>query len=227
MRLMWIKLHDKIVDSSIWQEPYHVRLVWITLLAKCNMSGLVEISAVRVAAAAHVSEDEAKEAIKVLMSPDPHSKSQDYEGRRIEKVEGGFRIINYHKYRDIKNPKDRVNYMRDYMKKYRDKKSSGGQLTWKEVYSHEANDAMTIPIPAHFPPEVESALQAFMQHRFDLATKSGRKQDSPRFTPAMVKSLLEETEIALVYSTPNKVADRLRNAASAGYRAPKFNGFYD
>lgn len=224
---MWIKLHDKIVDSSIWQEPNHVRLVWITLLAKCNMRGIAEISEIRVAAAAHVSEEEAQDALRVLMSPDPHSRSPEHEGRRIEKAEGGFRILNYHKYRDIKNPQDRVSYMRDYMKKYRDKKSQSGQLTWREVYNNEANEAMSIPIPATFPPEVEAGLKSFIDHRYELATKPSRKQDCVRFTPAMVKSLFEETQIALVYSSSNQVADKLRNTSTAGYRAPKFTGFYD
>jgi hypothetical protein len=39
-------------------------------------------------------------ALQKLASPDPHSRTPDYEGRRLVRVAGGFIIINYMKYRD-------------------------------------------------------------------------------------------------------------------------------
>ncbi len=40
------------------------------------------------------------EGLKRLSSPDPLSRSQEYEGRRIARVDGGFIILNFAKYRD-------------------------------------------------------------------------------------------------------------------------------
>lgn len=40
------------------------------------------------------------DALKRLGDPDPLSRSQEYEGRRLIRVNGGFLVLNYAKYRD-------------------------------------------------------------------------------------------------------------------------------
>lgn len=39
-------------------------------------------------------------ALEELAAPDPESRSQDYQGRRMVRVDGGYVILNYCKYRD-------------------------------------------------------------------------------------------------------------------------------
>lgn len=225
--MKWIKLNSNIIESSAWEEPYHVRLVWLSLMAICDLDGIARISEAAVARIANVQPDEAKESMDVLLSPDPHSRDPDNEGRRIEKVPGGFKLLNYFKYRNIKNPKERANYMRDYMKKYREKKTGGKKLTWKDVYKQEADNAMALPIPSTFHPDIENGIINFLSMRYNLATEPARKQDRVRLTSAMVQALFEETKVALVYGNVSKVAQRLQNAAIAGFRNPNFNGFYE
>lgn len=41
-----------------------------------------------------------KVALRALCAPDPHSRSQDFEGRRLARVDGGYLVLNYFKYRD-------------------------------------------------------------------------------------------------------------------------------
>lgn len=55
-------------------------------------------------------------ALKRLASPDPDSRSDDFEGRRMVRIDGGFLILNYDKYR-----------LKDYtaaerMRRYRERK---------------------------------------------------------------------------------------------------------
>lgn len=224
----WVKLHCSLNQSSISRCPYPTRLVWISLLSICGLDGIVRISPDCVAGTCNVTEDEAREAIRSLSSPDPNSKDPEFQGRRIERVTGGFRILNYFKYRDIKSPAHRAEYMRDYMKNYRQKKKKeNDSLSWQEVYENEANDAFTLPIPAQFGPEVEAALIDFISYRMECATKPKRKQDRTRFSSSMLRNLFNETEIALARSSPESVAQRLRNAAISNYKAPRFQGFYD
>lgn len=224
----WIKLHSTLTISSIWREPLATRVVWLSLMSLCDMDGIAHISDDRIAAAANVSEDEAKAALKSLMSPDPHSKDPEFDGRRLQKVSGGFRLLNYFKYRNIQPPMDKKAYMRDYMKDYRKKKREKREaMTWQEVYQNEAADAQTLPIPAHFPPEVEAAMIDFISSRVEKATVPVRKQDRLRFSPAMLRALFNETEVALITSTPTAVASRLRESAIKGTASPKFKGFYD
>jgi hypothetical protein len=45
--------------------------------------------------------EETKKAVAILEAPDPDSSDPDHEGRRIERVPGGWIVINAQKYRDL------------------------------------------------------------------------------------------------------------------------------
>jgi hypothetical protein len=99
---MYNKLFSKIVDSSIWLAPDPVRLVWITFLAIMDEDGMVQLPTVaNVSHRARVDLAAAEEAVKVLESPEPSTATDDDDGRRIEKVPGGWLVLNAKKYRDM------------------------------------------------------------------------------------------------------------------------------
>lgn len=101
----FVKLHGTILRSSIWQESHGTRLVWITLLALADLEGNVHNCSIGgLCHAARVSRDEAEDAIRVLEAPDPDSTSSAFEGRRLMRVDGGFTILNYERYRDMPTP---------------------------------------------------------------------------------------------------------------------------
>ena len=95
----YTKLFASLVHSTIWREPDHVRLVWITMLAICDRNGVVEASLPGLADASRVTIEQCEEAIQRLMSPDKYSRSQEHEGRRVEVTDGGWLLLNYEKYR--------------------------------------------------------------------------------------------------------------------------------
>lgn len=94
------KLHSTIINSSVWDEPDSVRIVWITLLAMSDALGFVESSLGGLAHQARKSREDTTEALTRLESPDPDSKNPDHDGRRIKRVEGGWMILNYVLYRE-------------------------------------------------------------------------------------------------------------------------------
>lgn len=99
---MYNRLFTKILDSSIWLEPLHVRVVWITFLAAMDEDGFASFACPgNVARRAGVSLQEAEEALAVLSSPDPNSSDESNDGRRIERVPGGYMILNASKYKAI------------------------------------------------------------------------------------------------------------------------------
>ncbi len=108
------KLDSGIIHSSIWSEDAEIRIVWISLLAMAGPDGIVQSSIPGLAHAARVSIPKAQEALTKFLSPDPWSRTKDFEGRRIEEVDGGWRLLNYQRIRD-----DRAEYQRDYMRQYR------------------------------------------------------------------------------------------------------------
>ena len=99
---MYNKLFTKILDSSIWMESATTRLVWLTFIASMDEEGFVQFaSAANVAHRARVTIEESEAALKVLESPDVNSADPSNEGRRVEKVPGGWMILNSKKYRDL------------------------------------------------------------------------------------------------------------------------------
>jgi hypothetical protein len=96
----YTKLFASIVSSSIWVKPNHIVRVWIAMLATCDHKGIVEGSIPGFANIAMVSIPEMEEALECLKAPDSYSRTKDFEGRRIEDTQGGWRIINHKQYRD-------------------------------------------------------------------------------------------------------------------------------
>jgi uncharacterized phage protein (TIGR02220 family) len=95
----FVKLDCKILDKSIWRESAETCKVWITILAMADSDGLVEASIDGVSDRAKISLEETEMAMDKFMGPDPHSTNPNNDGRRIERVVGGFQILNYEVYR--------------------------------------------------------------------------------------------------------------------------------
>lgn len=94
----YTKLFASITESTVWREPAGTRLVWITMLAKCNRRGEVYGSVPGLADLAKVSIEECVTALSTLLSPDPWSRTRDHEGRRIAEIDGGWCLLNHAKF---------------------------------------------------------------------------------------------------------------------------------
>ncbi len=108
----YTKLFSTILASTIWRAPDKTRIVWITLLAMADQRGVAEGSVPGLADFARVSVDECRAALTELMAPDPDSRTKDWDGRRIEEVDGGWLLLNHGKYRAKMNADERREYLR-------------------------------------------------------------------------------------------------------------------
>lgn len=97
--MSFTKLFSGIIHSTIWREPDHVRLLWVTMLAMADRDGLVEASVPGLADAARITLKQCEEGLVSLSGPDPYSRTKDHAGRRIEAVDGGWLLLNHAKYR--------------------------------------------------------------------------------------------------------------------------------
>lgn len=116
------KLWDGIVLSTIWRAPDHVRLLWITMLALADRHGTVLASVPGLADAAHISVEDCRDALRMLAEPDPDSRTQDFEGRRIQDVDGGWLLLNYPKYRQMRDEDKRREQVRAAVERHRARK---------------------------------------------------------------------------------------------------------
>lgn len=127
---MYNKIFTKILDSSIWLEPTPTRIVWITLLAAMDQDGYAHFSAIEnLAHRAKISIEDTEEAIKVLTSPDSNSADPEFDGRRIERVPGGFVILNAEKHKQMVTRVVQREQTRKRVAKHREKNKCNAPVT--------------------------------------------------------------------------------------------------
>lgn len=97
------KLFSSITESTIWAEPDHVRIAWITMMAMADMKGRVYATIPGLAGRARVSVAQCEEALEKFKAPDRYSRSREHEGRRIEDIDGGWVLLNHEKYRAMRD----------------------------------------------------------------------------------------------------------------------------
>lgn len=97
------KLFSSITESTIWAEPDHVRIVWITMLAMCDRQGRVYATIPGLAGRARVSVEQCEEALAKFLAPDKYSRSKEFDGRRIQETDGGWVLLNYERYRELRD----------------------------------------------------------------------------------------------------------------------------
>lgn len=128
---MYSKLFSSVVHSSLWSEPDHIRLLFITLLALADRDGIVYGSRSGLERAAMIDPDQAEEnnPWDRLMGPDTDSsdlmRNPENEGRRIEEIPGGFRLINYEYYKALRDAEERKVQNREAQRRHRQKISHG------------------------------------------------------------------------------------------------------
>jgi hypothetical protein len=123
--MAFVKLDTGILDSTLWierdlrevfitallmAEPYEVtdsvRQLQVDSLETTGFMvppgwyGLVRAAGLGIVNRAGVQRDQGLEALRRLGSPELESRSQEFDGRRMVRVNGGYLILNYMKYRD-------------------------------------------------------------------------------------------------------------------------------
>lgn len=142
----YVPLFSKIVDSSLWDEPDYVVKIFITILVKKDKDDIVRASAYNISRWARKTEAEVLEALKILSSPDSRRlEPQLFEGRRIERVEGGWKILNAEHYQREMRAANRREYLRDKQAEHRERVKAGfakdpiAHMTKEEVAQTLAN----------------------------------------------------------------------------------------
>lgn len=92
-------IFEEIVDSSLWEEEDPIVKIFLTMLVKAKRGGMVYGSAFNISRWAKKTEAETISALKILEAPDTKRlEPQPFDGRRIQKVDGGWLILNAEKY---------------------------------------------------------------------------------------------------------------------------------
>jgi len=124
---MFVKLFAQILDSSI-ADNRKLRHFFTDLLLCADASGNVMMTDSAISRRIGASMEEVEWGLAELAKPDPRSKTPDYEGRRIERIEDhgyGWKILNYEHYRSLRDAEQLRETTRLRVKRFRDKKKDG------------------------------------------------------------------------------------------------------
>lgn len=117
--MSFVKLSSSITRSTIWDETPETCKLWITVLALSDPSGYVASSLPGLAREARLTIEQTEQSLLALCSPDPFSRSPEQEGRRLEKVDGGWFVINFRKYWESKTTEEKRQADRERQRRHR------------------------------------------------------------------------------------------------------------
>ncbi len=101
MRHQYTPVFREFTTSSMWAKCPATRCVWLYMLLHADPEGFVPGTTPGLAVAANVSLKEARTAIAEFLAPDPDSNTKANKGRRIERVDHGWRILNFEYWREL------------------------------------------------------------------------------------------------------------------------------
>lgn len=167
-RKPFVVLDAEILSSSVWSEAPHVRLVWITLLVLCDTDGYVGAALPGIARAAGISIEETQDAIDRLMAPDPYSRTQKDEGRRLIVADRGYQILNFIEHVDRLSAERKKS--RDRVRRHRERRCNAQGVTVtlqspREQGTENREVSKNVPEPPLLPAEekAERATRATIQ----------------------------------------------------------------
>lgn len=124
---MYAKLFSSLYQGTLRGKSNEI-LVFTNLLAHCDKEGYVDKHFRAIAEETGITVDEVKSAIAVLEEPDPESRSPEHEGRRIVRIDDhrawGWLVVNYPKYRSIRDEEARRDTWRKSQAKRREEKKN-------------------------------------------------------------------------------------------------------
>jgi len=127
------------------------------MLSQADKNGVVYASIPGLARIANLSIEEVEEGLRCFQSPDIYSRTPDNEGRRIEAVDGGWRLLNHAKYDAMRSAAERAEYKRKWDREnrpsgYQRKKESPTQSDTVRQ-EHQKSDSPTPFLTSHFSEE--------------------------------------------------------------------------
>ena len=107
---MYAKLFASLYQGTLRGKSHEI-LVFTNLIAHCDKEGFVDKHFRAIAEETGLTVDEVKAAISELEKPDDESRSLDLDGRRIIRIDDhrnwGWQVVNFLKYRSIRDEETR------------------------------------------------------------------------------------------------------------------------
>lgn len=107
---MYGKLFASMYEGTLYGH-WQAIVTFQQMIVLCDADGLVDMTPQAIAARTSIPLEIIQEGVKILEQPDPYSRTPGEEGKRIALLDDhrpwGWRIINYHVYRDLVMAEDK------------------------------------------------------------------------------------------------------------------------
>jgi len=195
---LYVRIVKEMLNSSVWVgSSKDQKILWVTMLCMADLGGHVWAAVPGLAKAAELTIEETELALEALMAPDKHSRTPEMDGRRIVKIDGGWRIVTYEKYKSMQTPK---------------------QAKWAadKRRQREDTDGNQVDIRGHFecPKDTEDT-------NGDLLSSEISSEISPAEEEDLTVNAREEYD--LLGDIARSYADGIAEAAGAPWRLPDAN----
>jgi len=141
--MSYTKLFSSIVTSTIWTEDAKTCKVWVTMLAIANKHGEVQASIPGLAQIAGLPLTDTEAAVEKFLSPDKYSRTPDDQGRRIEKIDGGWLLLNHAKYRAMASKDEEKASSAKRQSAFRERQKRNARVTPSNGSVTVSNDTVT------------------------------------------------------------------------------------
>jgi hypothetical protein len=146
------------------------------MLAMADKNGEVAATVPGLARMANVTIDECETALTAFLSPDPHSRTPDEDGRRIEAIDGGWALINHAKYRAMASRDEQKSAAALRQQRYRQRNARNGSSVTRNENVTPSNATVTQTL--HIA-EAEAEAEADALHLMTLGKPDCAEESAP------------------------------------------------
>jgi hypothetical protein len=211
MRNPYTPVFRRTLQSRIWALSPSTRCVWLWLRLIADPEGYVNADLAGVAAGANVTPDEARRAMEGFLAPDPDADPEDpHEGRVLERVRGGWLIIDYAPSVELARSESRNARNAQYARARRAREAAEREEARAYIDLEEvaANDAE--PTEGHADARVAPYKS---RSRSKLLSSEGEDSPLPPTVPSVSPSVEESAEAPSAPTPPPAMAPPSRDVA--------------
>lgn len=128
--MSYTPLDRSFLTSTLLKEGPVVVACWTLLLAAADKLGESDMQPSAAASLLRIPDEQAEQAFEILAAPDPKSRNDEYDGRRIVKMDNGhWQVVSFGKYQALASKAMSISRARKYEqnKRARDNKLSDSE----------------------------------------------------------------------------------------------------
>jgi hypothetical protein len=129
---MYAKVFRSLWDGTLGPD-WQAWSVFVFLLAHADLEGFVDMTPQAISGRSGIPLEDVARGLARLEAADPNSRSQELDGRRLERIDGhrswGWRIVNYQHYRSLRDEETVRAQNRDRQRKLRSRSVTDGNAS--------------------------------------------------------------------------------------------------